>query len=225
MTETSAHGPSGPARRPPSTLLLLASAMLWTVNTPAQEDKPFGDRIVAQARIEARDHGASYAVDAEVRIPWREGGFAKDEWKCNFFAMNVLYEAGGQVPTVAYGPGFKRLVSNYRYWRGRDLSPTGRYKVKGSHYPLARDLANPALFVATLPVVNGKLTALRPGDVVFMKPPEDSPHGHCLVYLGERDGTSIKAAYATEDGITIDFYDIDQPRGYTMRRPRPAPTP
>ncbi len=136
--------------------------------------------------------------------------------------MNVVYDAGGRVPAVAYGPGFKRLVANYMYWEGRNLPRAGRDKVAGSHYPLARDLANPKLFVSTLPVVQEGLAELRRGDLVFMKPPPDSVHGHCLVYLGTREGSRLTCAFATEDGAVVEVYDIDQPRGYTVRRPQPG---
>jgi hypothetical protein len=188
----------------------------------AQDARGFGAKIVARARAEIKRHGDSYALAATVRIPWRRGSFAKDEWKCNYFALNVVYEAGGMVPAVAYGPGFRRLVSNWRYWEGRRLSSRGRRKVAESHYPLARDLADPKLFVKTIPLVRGGLDRLRPGDLVFMKPKDGGFHGHCLVYLGERDGRRLQCAYATEDGAVIRFYDVGEPDRYTIRRPQPG---
>ena len=191
----------------------------------AHGDDPAGSlwrRVVAQAHREIHEHGKSYALQAGVRLPWREGEFASGEWKCNYFAMNVVYEAGGRVPAVAYGPGYRRLVSNYMFWRGRTLSRAGRAKLAGSHYPLARDLANPQLFVTTMPVVQEGLDAIRAGDLVFMNPPGGALHGHCLVYLGKRDGTRLRCAYVVEDGVTVQYFDVDQPRGYTVRRPRPG---
>jgi cell wall-associated NlpC family hydrolase len=189
-------------------------------NAQAEDAADIGAKVVATALAEVTHHAAAYALSAEIRIPWRRGVHAKGEWKCNFFAMNVVYKAGGRVPAVAYGPGFRKLVSNYMYWRGRQLSRTGERKVAESHYPLARDLAAPRLFVKTIPLVQGGLEQLRPGDLIFMKPSDGGFHGHCLVYLGERDGRRLKCAYATEDGAVIRFYDVGEPLGYTIRRPQ-----
>jgi hypothetical protein len=187
----------------------------------------FGTKIAAQARNEVERFGDRYAVDSAVHIPWRDDGQPREhtrgQWKCNVFALNVVYAAGGRVPVVAYGPKLERIISNYMFWQGRRLSRHGRGKVAQSHYPFARELANPQLFVKTLPVVAGGLDALQEGDLVILKPPRDSPSGHCLVYLGKRQGNEIHAAYASSDGAVIEYYELEKERGYTIRRPRRAP--
>jgi hypothetical protein len=94
--------------------------------------------------------------------------------------------------------------------------------VTESHDPLARDLAAPRLFVITIPVVRGGRDRLLSGDLVFVKPKDGGFHGHCLVYLGERDGRRLQCTYATEDGAVTRSYDVDEPGRYTIRRPQPG---
>ena len=183
--------------------------------------------MVLQAVREVTDNGPSYAVDAAVRLPWRNANqpFPQTvgQWKCNFFVLNVVYLAGGRVPVVVYGSGMRRIVSNFMFWRDKPLTRQQRRDVSESHYPCSGDLANPNLFAKTLPVVQGGLEALHKGDLVILHPPKGEREGHCLVYLGQRQGTLLQVACAGMDGAAVKQYDVAGERGYTIRRPQGLP--
>jgi hypothetical protein len=185
--------------------------------------------VVCQAKWEVAENGPSYGVDRAVRLPWRSAGeplpHTVGEWKCNFFVLNVVYLAGGRVPVVVYGPGLRRIVSNYVLWLGKCLARQARRDVSESHYPCSRDLANPELFVNTLPVVRGGLEALQKGDLVILYPPEGEREGHCLIYMGRRQGSLLHVACAGIDGAALKKYDVEGERGFTIRRPRGKPAP
>ncbi len=68
----------GALRQTVCAVVLLSSWPAW-----GQTSAAFGDRVAAQAEQEVRERAADYALTAGIRLPWREGGFAVDEWKCN----------------------------------------------------------------------------------------------------------------------------------------------
>lgn len=196
---------------------------------PPRAAVDFGAVVAACAQREVAEHGASYGVDAAVRLPWRDDGAAlphtSGQWKCNFFVLNVVYLAGGCVPVVVYGADLRRIVSNYMLWQDRPLSRQARQDVSESHYPCSGDLADTKLFVKALPVVQGGLDSLQKGDLVILHPPEGGREGHCLVYLGSRNGTALQVACASVEGAAVKEYDLEGEREYTIRRPRPPPPP
>ena len=192
---------------------------------PAAVD--LGDAVARQAIREVAEHADSYGLDGAVRLPWRQAGeplaHTVGEWKCNFFVLNAVYLAGGRVPVVVYGSDLRRIVSNYMIWQNQHLSRQARRDVSESHYPCSGDLADPKLFVNTLPVVRGGLAALRRGDLVILHPPAGEREGHCLIYLGHRHGTRLQVACAGSDCAAVKQYDVEGERGYTIRRPRGPP--
>jgi hypothetical protein len=217
-----------PSRRGPvpSTTAVFAASL----NVPTNTGYAGGyseNTMVRQAIREVTDNGPSYAVNAAVRLPWRNANqpFPQTvgQWKCNFFVLNVVYLAGGRVPVVVYGSDMRRIVSNFMFWQGKPLTRQQRRDVSESHYPCSGDLANPTLFTKTLPVVRGGLEALHKGDLVILHPPEGEREGHCLIYLGHRQGTLLQVACASEDGAAVKPYDVDGERGYTIRRPQGPP--
>jgi hypothetical protein len=84
-----------------------AAVFTCSLNTPTNTGYAGGDSeeaMVLRAVREVTDNGPSYAVDAAVRLPWRNANqpFPQTvgQWKCNFFVLNVAYLAGGRVPVV-----------------------------------------------------------------------------------------------------------------------------
>ena len=193
--------------------------------TPAAVD--LGEAVIRQAIREVAEYGTSYGLEGAVRLPWRGAGeplpHTVGEWKCNFFVLNVVYLAGGRVPVVVYGSGLRRIVSNYMLWQGQRLTRQARRDVSESHYPCSGDLADPKLFVNTLPIVQGGLEALQKGDLIILHPPEGEREGHCLVYLGHRRGTLLQVACAGVEKASVEQYDVEGEREYTIRRPRGPP--